>query len=201
MNAIINTLAALLGSMQRPQAGAAAPPLALVLKHETQSFAETLAAIAESQVGVQEEGGNNRGRQVQAYQSATSLTGTDWPWCAAFDCWVVWQAILKTGLTPRDWTRPRTALAWGLESWANKLKSGSWLCFKSTPETPPRRGDLCTFTWSHCGIVTGYDPKTKLVYTVEGNAGAGNTSDSKADGVRAKKHHVTKLRRLIRYIA
>ena len=128
MNAIINTLAALLGSMQRPQAGAAAPPLALVLKHETQSFAETLAAIAESQVGVQEEGGNNRGRQVQAYQSATSLTGTDWPWCAAFDCWVVWQAILKTGLTPRDWTRPRTALAWGLESWANKLKSGGCQC-------------------------------------------------------------------------
>lgn len=202
MNTFLSFLATLAGRLQRPQLGSP-QPLAAVMAYEVQSFPETLAKIAESQVGVVEVGGNNRGPQIQAYQSATWLAGTGWKWCAAFVCWVVWQALQKTGITPDEWKRPRTAGAWDLEEWAwgNKphARNLKWTCFKSTPTTPPRRGDICTFTWAHVGIVTGYDPKTKLVYTVEGNAGASDTSDSSADGVKAKKQHVTKIRRLIRY--
>ena len=107
MNALISYLSTLLGSWQRATPGPHAPSVSAALRTETQSFAETLARIAETQVGVQEHGGNNRGPQVQAYQSATNLAGTGWPWCAAFVCWVVWQAIQKSGLSA-SWPRPRT---------------------------------------------------------------------------------------------
>lgn len=197
MNALFSFIASLLGRIQKPTAGLHAPSVNHALRYEAQSLPETLARIAESQVGIEEQGGNNRGPQIQAYQSATNLSGTGWPWCAAFVCWVVWQALQKSGFTP-PWLRPRTAGAWNLEAWALTTK-GAWSIFRSSPDNPPRRGDICTFVWSHCGIVTGYDPLKKVVYTVEGNAGAAETSDTYADGVRAKKHHVTKLRKLIRF--
>jgi hypothetical protein len=38
-----------------------------------------LADIAHTQVGVHESGGENRGRQVEAYQAATTEPGTGWP--------------------------------------------------------------------------------------------------------------------------
>ena len=204
MNTLITWLTTLLGKLQQPQL-AQAPALAQVMQHETQSFAETLARTAESQVGVVEVGGNNRGPQVQAYQSATWLTGTGWAWCAAFVCWCVLVSIRAQGMTLNGWQRPRTAGAYDLENWANGAKphgfNKAWHCFTSTPATPPQRGDIITFTWSHCGIVTGYDAKTLTIYTVEGNAGAHQRSDSTQDGVVAKKHHVTKCRRLIRKVA
>lgn len=206
LNTVIDFLANNLGKMKRPEAGPTAPTVADVVKYEAQSFPETLARIAESQIGVREKGGNNKGPQVQVYQSATWLAGTGWKWCAAFVCWCVWQAIQKLGITPKGWSRPRTAGAWDFEDWGRGLKphgpNGAWKVFKSTPETPPRRGDIITFTWSHIGIVTGYDAKTKTIYTAEGNASVQDQSDGPSgDGVVAKKHHVTKCRMLIRYIA
>ena len=42
---------------------------------------EKLIAIAESQVGVREIGGNNRGDQIREYQKATELAPAAWPWC------------------------------------------------------------------------------------------------------------------------
>lgn len=198
---ILSLLFSWLGRAQKP-AKASAPAFAEVMVKDTQTFPETLARIAESQVGVREVGGNNRGPQVQAYQQATWLAGTGWAWCAAFVCWVVYEAIQIHG-QPLGWKRPRTAGAYDLENWACSLPphpaNKGWKCFRSTPETPPKRGDILTFTWSHCGIVTGYDATKKTIYTVEGNAGSADVSDSTNDGVVAKKHHVTKCRRLIRY--
>lgn len=204
-NSILNWLADSLGRAKVPVAGPVAPPVATALVHETQSLPETLARIAESQVGVREDPRkNNTGVQVQAYQSATWLAGTAWPWCAAFVCWCVWQTLQQLGLKPADWVRPRTTGAWDLENWGRGVsphkRNGAWQVFRSTPQTPPRRGDIITFTWSHCGIVTGYDPKTKCIYTVEGNASAKEQPDAPTgDGVCAKKQHVTKCRMLIRY--
>lgn len=196
-------LVGILGRLQKPSAKSA-PPMGEVLTHETQPFVETLARIAESQIGVREVGGNNKGPQVQAYQAATWLAGTGWKWCAAFVCWCIYQALQIHG-EPKGWKRPRTAGAYDLENWGNGLhphgSNKGWKVFKFTPETPPRRGDIITFTWSHVGIVTGYDAAAKLIYTIEGNAGTAMASDSHAgDGVVAKKHHVTKCRRLIRFI-
>ncbi|HEY1048591.1 MAG TPA: CHAP domain-containing protein [Prosthecobacter sp.] len=196
-------LVGLLGRVQKP-AKASAPALYEVMSHDAQPFTETLVKIAQSQIGVKEEGGNNRGKQVQAYQAATWLTGTGWAWCAAFVCWVIYQALQIHG-APTNWKRPRTAGAYDFENWAQGKKphgpNGAWRCLKSTPGAPPKRGDIITFTWSHIGIVTGYDEKNKIIYTVEGNAGRGAVSDSSVgDGVVAKQHPVTKCRRLIRYI-
>lgn len=204
MNPLLNWLADLLGKLKRPEPGQA-PDLGQVMAYEAQSFPETLARIAESQVGVRESGGNNQGPQVQAYQSTTWLAGTGWKWCAAFVCWCLWQTLQKTGLNPTGWKRPRTAGAYDFENWANGTKphgpNSAWRCQRSTIQDPPRRGDIITFTWSHIGIVTGYDPTMKVIYTVEGNAGAFAQSDgTTGDGVVAKKQHVTKCRKLIRYI-
>lgn len=207
LNWLSKLLGALAGRLQSP-APAAAPAVGDVLEHETQSFAETLARIAESQLrecpqGRCEVDGNNRGPMIREYQRATWLTPGAWPWCAAFVCWCVWRAIDVAGGVS-GWTRPRTASAYDLEKWADGLKphapNGGWATFDPR-HTAPRRGDIVTFTWSHTGIVTGYDAARKLVYTVEGNAGAGNVSDSAAgDGVVAKTHSISKLRRILRHV-
>lgn len=200
----MNVLASIFGLLTRFQrpAAASAPPLATVLAHETQSFPETLARIAESQVGKQEQGGNNLGPDVVEYQKATNLPPGSWPWCAAFVCWCVWLAIRTLGLSPL-WKRPTTALAYGLEDWATRT-AGAWCVITSVanrPDTWPRRGDIVTFTWSHTGIVTGYDPQTKKLQTSEGNAGLKKTRDTPSgDGVVAKDQHIANVRRLIRYV-
>lgn len=194
---------------QKPSASSAvayASDVPQVIAHETQSFPETLAKIAESQVGHHELGGNNLGPDVVEYQKATWLTPGAWPWCAAFVCWCVWRTILTLGMSP-VWKRPRTAGAYDLEEWAVGKYGAMFNTFKvfashpTNPETWPRRGDIVTFTWAHTGIVTGYDQTTRRLQTVEGNAGRSLTSDSaKGDGVVAKEQHITKVRRLIRYV-
>jgi CHAP domain-containing protein len=177
-----------------------------VITHETQTFGETLAKIAESQVGHHEQGGNNLGPDVVEYQKATWLTPGAWAWCAAFVCWCVWHTITTLGMSP-TWKRPRTAGAYDMEEWATGKYGAMFNAFKvfvSDPrnaETWPRRGDVVTFTWSHIGIVTGYDKVTKRLQTVEGNAGMRSTTDTaKGDGVVAKEQHITSVRRLIRYV-
>lgn len=206
---LFSTLAHWLLSFQKPAASSAAAQAAApqrVVTHETQSFGDVLARIAESQVGHHEQGGNNLGPDVVEYQKATWLTPGAWAWCAAFVCWCVWHAIQTLGLSPA-WPRPRTAGAYDLEAWAmgkygNMLNA--WKVFASDPRQPetwPRRGDIVTFTWSHTGIVIGYDATTKRLQTVEGNAGMSLTSDSaKGDGVVRKEQHITRVRRLIRYV-
>jgi hypothetical protein len=202
---LLSSIALLLGRLQKPSA-ASAPALAEVLHHETQTFGETLARVAESQIGKGEQGGNNVGPDVVEYQKATWFTPGPWAWCAAFVCWCVLQTIKVLGMSPA-WPRPRTAGAYDFEQWAAGKYGrmfGAFVVITSRfPDkaTWPRRGDIVTFTWPHIGIVTGYDPATRRVSTVEGNAGLERVSDSAAgDGVVAKEHHITKVRRLIRYV-
>lgn len=202
LQAFLQSIAAAIGRLQRPDAALNVTP-SEVLRHETQSFAETLARVAESQIGVREEGGNNKGKMVQAYQNSTWLAGTGWKWCAAFVCWCVLQALQVRAISPKGWERPRTAAAYDLEDWA-------WGCAPHGPNagwqlmprgTAPRRGDVVTFHWSHTGIVTGYDAVKRMAYTVEGNASAKEGSDAPTgDGVVAKTQPIQRIRRVIRFI-
>jgi len=48
---------------------------------ETPKALENLVALALSQVGVKEVGGNNRGAKIREYQSSTNLKPAAWPWC------------------------------------------------------------------------------------------------------------------------
>lgn len=206
---LLTWIVKLLGRLQKPSR-ASAPSIHEVYTDDRQNFAETLAKVAESQLGRCEVGaceveGNNAGPQIREYQKATWLPPGAWAWCAAFVCWCILQAIRAYGLTPKGWTRPRTAGAYDLENWADgKHPHGAnagWRSF-STKETKPRRGDVVTFTWSHVGIVVGYDKESQKLTTVEGNASAANQRDGKTagEGVVRKTPHLTQIRRILRYV-
>ena len=202
-NALITALAAWLGRMQRPTSEAhRLLPLALV-PTETPTLPETIARIAEAEAkrNVREKGGNNRGPEVQRYQAATWLAGTGWAWCAAFVCWVIYQALQVTGQQLKN--RPRTAGAWDFENYA----TGGYgpTPFRVMPRgTTPQRGDIVTFTWSHIGIVLDYNPKAQKVRTAEGNTGpSSNLRDANTpggDGVYVKEQPLRLIRRVIRHV-
>lgn len=200
--AFLQSISAAIGRIQRPDAAQNVTP-GEVLQYELQSFPETLARVAESQIGVREEGGNNRGPKVEAYQKATWLAGTGWAWCAAFVCWCVLQALQVRAIAPKGWARPRTAGAYDLEEWAAGNKPhGANKGWRLMPRgTPPKRGDIVTFTWAHTGIVTGFDALKRIAYTVEGNASTKPVSDAPSgDGVVAKTQPLARIRRVLRYV-
>jgi len=154
-----------------------------------------LAAIAISQVGTLEEGGNNRGSKVREYQGATYLAPGDWPWCAAFVCWCIreWLAGV-TPSRPQAW-RPKTPRAFGFEAWAKE---------RGLPVLPEsaavKAGDIVVFDMSHVGIAVASAPAgSKHVETVEGNTGVVGLRDSAAgDGVFRKKRPRPMIRSIIR---
>jgi len=125
-----------------------------------------LAAIAETQIGAQEDAAHtNRGAAIRKFQDATELAGTQgWPWCAAFVDWCVEQFILqfpnKIGVMPSE--RPRTASAFGWKAWAKKHG-----CEIFTEHSRAQRGDVVIFTFSHIGIVVANN--LGELETVEGN--------------------------------
>jgi hypothetical protein len=161
-----------------------------------------LAEIAQSQVGVKEMGGNNRGPKIRMYQSATNLAPAVWPWCAAFVDWCVsewlkdpstvfWLNLQRTSVA--SW-RPKTASAFGLLKWAqDRPHTITILPERATPQ----QGDIVVFDFSHCGIVTGY--KGGKVLTVEGNTnGRGERDSESGDGVWAKSRSVSLVRNYLR---
>lgn len=81
---------------------------------------EKLVELATAEIGVEEVNGTNCGPRVDEYKAATWLSPKKgWPWCAAFLCWLVREALLATG-TPETKTfkRPRTASAYDLRNWS-----------------------------------------------------------------------------------
>lgn len=161
-----------------------------------------LAAIAISQVGTLEQGGNNRGAKVREYQAATWLKPADWPWCAAFVCWCVreWLATgalsdsLDTPARVAAW-RPKTPRAFGFEEWAKE---------RGLPVLGERAavkaGDIVVFDMSHVGIAVAAAPaESKFIETVEGNTGVVGLRDSAAgDGVFRKKRPRGMVRSIVR---
>lgn len=111
--------------------------------------------IARAELGVTEHPmGSNSGPRVREYQAATFLGGTDWPWCAAFCCWVWQRAGHKLPY--------RTASAYGLLSWA---RGAGW----ARPSTSLTPGDLVVFNVGagHVGIFERWEGST--IHTVDGN--------------------------------
>jgi hypothetical protein len=150
-----------------------------------------LADIAETQIGVREEGGNNKGATVRQYQFATNLQPSAWPWCAAFVCWCVQHWLESPAnkhwlglkiMTPEGW-RPRTAAAFGFIPWSRERPATTLML----PETAtPQRGDIVVFDFSHIGIVSGTS-RTKVL-TIEGNTnGRGDRDSTSGDGVWSKE--------------
>lgn len=165
-------------------------------------FADEIVKVAKSQVGIKEEGGNNKGPMIVEYQKATWLKPGPWPWCAAFVDWVIMQALtskdvmkelgLKNATQVKNW-RPRTAGAWDLDNWAKTHG------FKILTENDrAKSGDIVTFDFSHVGIVIA-DQIDENIITVEGNTNTKGDRDSlSGDGVWQKVRNHKLIRTLLR---
>ena len=133
---------------------------------------DSVLQLARKEVGVQEVGGNNRGRRVEEYLAAVGL-GPGQPWCAAFIAWCMRAAGVQ------GW--PATGDTWALEDWARA---------RGVLHDDPQRGDVFLVLGAdgrpvHTGFVAAV--QSEYVSTIEGNTGM--RSDFDGDGVAAKSRY------------
>jgi hypothetical protein len=154
------------------------------------SLAESIAKIAQTQIGVRETS-TNGGEKIEEYQRATWLPVGPWPWCAAFVDYVIQQAMVGG-----TWTfkRPRTAGAWDLENWCRAVDNSAKL---KKPATSVKRGDIVIYKFSHVGIAVGDLDKDGMVSVVEGNTNS--DGEREGDGTYLKRRHLSKIRSVIRF--
>lgn len=168
----------------------------------TYALRRRLIDIARKEIGTVETGSTNTGKRVREYQAATNLTGTGWPWCAAFVCWVVREWLkdpevraalqLATPAAAEKW-RPKTAAAYGFHPWATERHL---LIMDDNPRHVLHAGDLVTYDFSHIGIVE--TDEADLIYTIEGNTDGSGGRDG--GGVWAKTRPRSLARRFIRLL-
>lgn len=134
---------------------------------------EKLVQTAIAEIGVREEGGNNRGERIGEYLAATGL-GQGHPWCAAFTKFVYDQnGIPTTGAT-----------AWS-PSWFPKSRT-YWL--KGQDPLAIRPADTFGLHYANLGRIghVGLIEKVEdgWLYTIEGNTG----DDQGRDGDVVRRH-------------
>jgi hypothetical protein len=143
--------------------------------------------IARSQIGVQERGGNNRGKEVEAYLASTGLGG-GYPWCAAFTTWCLKNA---------GWNSSLPTYAAYVPSWEAWAQTKGYLI----PFSKARTGDFVTYQFDndaesdHIGVVTRRTPSH--IHAIEGNTSNSNWADG--DGVFERireKKYVAKIIRV-----
>ena len=159
------------------------------------SVPEKMVSLAREEIGVSEVDGSNCGPRVDEYKAATWLDADKgWPWCAAFICWLVREAIEGEDV---KFKRPRTAGAWDFENWAKQQSTNGVELRKPTNEDI-KAGDIVVFTFSHIGLAVKDADSSGYVVTIEGNT---NGAGSREGGsVLEKKRHVSKIRSRIRIV-
>jgi hypothetical protein len=162
------------------------------------SIASEIVRIANGEVGIEEVNGSNCGHRVNQYKAATNLPpDQSWPWCAAFVCWVIREALIAIqAKETATFKRPRTAGAWDFENWSLAQDSTTWT--KKPHGGDIVAGDIVIFTFSHIGIATSSPDSNGMVRTVEGNTDSSGSREG--GGVFAKSRHVSKIRSRIRFI-
>jgi hypothetical protein len=191
------TMAAYARYRAATDAPAGAAPAGASATATGKSPALRLVEILAAENGVREIPANsNRGPRVEEYQRATWLSGTGWPWCAAFICW----GILKLGEeSPLPFARPRTAGAWDFERWARQDAGGSVRLMKPRRAASPiKAGDVVVFTFSHVGLAIE-DEKNGFVRTVEGNTNGSGSREG--GGVYIQRRALSLVRSHIRLFA
>lgn len=162
------------------------------------NIAEEIVRLCTAEIGVKEVNGTNCGERVDEYKAATWLSPKKgWPWCAAFICWIVREALQNVGAKTKTakFTRPRTAGAWDMENWSLQQDSTTWTKKPHRNDILP--GDIVVFLFSHIGFAVSAPDKNGYVTTVEGNT---DTSGSReGGGVFRKKRHISKIRSRIRF--
>jgi hypothetical protein len=161
-----------------------------------------LSEIASIEIGVREQGGNNRGPRIRVYQAATWLEPGPWPWCAAFVDWCVLRWLDSSVV--RDWLklskfqatsfRPRTAGAWDLANWARKNSERVTILGEGAPAEP---GDIVLYDFSHVGIIER--DLGASFQAIEGNTnGSGDRDSTTGDGVWRKRRERSLARNFLR---
>ena len=166
---------------------------------EFSGVAKRMVGYARDEIGVSEIDGSNCGPRVNEYKAATWLDAEKpWPWCAAFICWLIREAMKEEKVT---FKRPRTAGAWDFENWARKEQEkgvGIELIKPIANEEKIKAGDIVVFRFSHIGLAIE-EPNTKgYVSTIEGNT---NGAGSREGGsVLEKSRHIDSIRSVIRIL-
>jgi len=157
-------------------------------------LAPLICEIAQKEIGVTEVNGTNCGVRVNEYKAATWLNpNKGWPWCAAFVCWVIKQAMERTG-AKYTFKRPRTAGAWDFENWS--LEQDNSTNLKKPHKNDIIAGDIIIFKFSHIGFALSSPDKDGFVTMCEGNTDGAGSREGGA--VLRKKRHVSKIRSRIR---
>jgi hypothetical protein len=137
-------------------------------------MAETYGAkalrIGLGQVGVKEQpSGSNSGAMVCAYQKATDVPGTGWPWCAAFVHWCYANAgapqPYRSAYVPalRNWYQ-----AHGRKVTAAQVQPGDFVIYEWEHDQTP----------DHIGLFRRWmDAAHTEFEAVEGNTSVGNNSN------------------------
>jgi ribosomal protein S6E (S10) len=159
---------------------------------------EKLVELAKKEIGVEEVDGTNCGPRVNEYKAATWLPADKpWPWCAAFICWLVREAMKgstdKSG-KPYTFQRPQTASAWDFENWSRKQDNSTQT--KKPHSGDIKAGDVVIFTFSHIGLAVG-NADNGYVLTVEGNTDAQGSREG--GGVFLKRRKLSQIRSRIRF--
>lgn len=149
------------------------------------------AKDALANVGVTEEGGENRGKWVEVYLRSVGLQPGD-PWCAAFIHYRVRSAAKALGVTLSP-APPVSGYCPDWKAWA--VKRGFWLPVDTDEKI--LSGDLALFWFpaknrvAHIGIVVERMEGGTGVWTVEGNTGPehGQEVNREGDGVYQKERH------------
>lgn len=158
-------------------------------------LSEKIPAIAIREIGVEEINGTNCGERVNQYKAATSLPPAEgWPWCAAYVCWVVREAMEACG-GAYTFLRPRTASAWGFEGWS--LAQDRSTNTRKPTNGDIKAGDIVIFTFSHIGIALSAPDADGMVTTCEGNTDGQGSREGGA--VLRKRRHISKIRSRIRF--
>jgi hypothetical protein len=156
-----------------------------------------IVRIAKAEVGVREIRDTNCGEMVNEYKAATWLNPKKgWPWCAAFVCWVIREALKSSGVKEtKTFKRPRTAGAWDFENWSIDQDSTTWMRKPHDGDILP--GDIVIFKFSHIGIAVSSPNKDGNVIVAEGNTDSAGSREG--GGVYLKTRNLSKIRSRIRF--
>lgn len=163
-------------------------------------LAAEITRIAAAEIGVVETKTTNCGPRVNEFKAATVLPpAEEWPWCAAFICWVVREALKAAGVPETaTFKRPTTASAWGLENWSLQQDNSTWTKTKPFRDILP--GDLIIFNFSHCGIAVSECDETGFFQTIEGNTSIGDSGSQRdGGGVHRRWRRSSQVRSRIRF--
>lgn len=156
-------------------------------------IAPILVTIARAEVGVEEVNGSNAGPRVNEYKGATNLPATEsWPWCAAFVCWCLREAMKGGTYT---FKRPTTAGAWDFENWS--LAQDNSTNTKKPVMEDIKAGDIVIFRFSHIGIAISSPDFDGFIQTVEGNTDSAGSREG--GGVFQKNRKLSQIRSRIRF--